>query len=244
MNARLSLTIAALCLALAFATLGRWQWQRGEEKAALLAAWNAALTAPDSALDKAVAATGNLPQRVRGEGRFHGPWILLDNQRHQGVVGLRVYRALEVCCEGHNVLVDLGWRPWEEGRRAPAPVELPDPADVAGLLVPWPGQGIALGQTDWTASTDNAVLLLRIERAELEQHLGLKLAPRVLRLDPGADFGFARDLEALPNTLPPERHRGYAVQWFALSLTVLIVTAVLLWRSLRRDRSRPGNLSP
>jgi surfeit locus 1 family protein len=244
MNPRLALVLLGLCLALAFAALGRWQWQRGEEKAALLAAWDAALRAPDSALGRAVAAADDLPQRVQGEGRFHGPWILLDNQRHQGVVGLRAYRALEVCCEGHSVLVDLGWRPWEEGRRPPAPVDLPDPAALAGLLVPWPGQGIALGRTDWTPSTDNAVLLLRIDRAELEQNLGMTLAPRVLRLDPDAAFGFARDLEALPNTLPPERHRGYAVQWFALSLTVLIVTAVLLWRSLRLARSRPGNLIP
>ena len=38
------------------------------------------------------------------------------------------------------------------------------------------------------------------------------VAPRVLRLDPRQPLGYARDLDVLPNTLPPERHLGYAVQ--------------------------------
>ena len=40
-------------------------------------------------------------------------------------------------------------------------------------------------------------------------------------------LGFARDLDVLPNTLPPERHLGYAVQWFALALAVLVTALVL-----------------
>ena len=58
---------------------------------------------------------------------------------------------------------------------------------------------------------------------------------RALRLDPARNKGDAgvmlvpgmRDLVILPNTLTPARHLGYAVQWFALALTVLIVAVVL-----------------
>ena len=56
------------------------------------------------------------------------------------------------------------------------------------------------------------------------------LAPRVLRLDPDLPIGYARDLDLLPNTLPPERHLGYAVQWFALALAMLVIAALLTWR--------------
>ena len=59
------------------------------------------------------------------------------------------------------------------------------------------------------------------------------IAPRVLRLDPRAPFGYARDLDVLPNTLPPERHLGYAVQWFALALAVLATALVLTVRASR-----------
>jgi cytochrome oxidase assembly protein ShyY1 len=61
--------------------------------------------------------------------------------------------------------------------------------------------------------------------------LHVDLAPRVLRLDPTVPIGYPRDLNLLTNTLPPERHRGYAVQWFGLAFATLI-TALFL--SLRR----------
>ena len=64
--------------------------------------------------------------------------------------------------------------------------------------------------------------------------LAARHAGRVLRLDPALPFGHARDLDLLPNTLPPARHLGYAVQWFAMALAVLVIAAVLQWRTRRR----------
>ena len=71
--------------------------------------------------------------------------------------------------------------------------------------------------------------------------LSTGLAPRVLRLDPkrqGDDAGVMlapgeRDLAILANTLTPERHLGYAVQWFGLAITVLVVALVLTLRKKR-----------
>jgi len=234
MSRRLLLTVAAIALALAFASLGRWQWQRGAEKESLLQAWELALVAGQAPLAESLDGDDALPQRVRGEGRFVGPWLIQDNQRHQGVVGLRYFRVMRSCCPERDVLVDLGWRPWGESRQLPPPADVPESVEVAGLLVPWPGQGIELAQQDWQPSENNEILLLRIERSAIETALGKRIAPRLLRLDPELPLGFARDLEALPNTLPPERHRGYAVQWFALSLTVLVVLILLSYRFRQR----------
>jgi surfeit locus 1 family protein len=47
-------------------------------------------------------------------------------------------------------------------------------------------------------------------------------------------IGFARDLEVLPNTLPPERHRGYALQWFGLALATLLTALFLAFRPRHR----------
>ncbi|MDQ3159743.1 MAG: hypothetical protein M3Q51_01825, partial [Pseudomonadota bacterium] len=74
-----------------------------------------------------------------------------------------------------------------------------------------------------------------IDAIARELKLSAGLSPRVLRLDPARnkrDAGVmlvpgVRDLVILPNTLTPARHLGYAVQWFALSLTVLVVAVVL-----------------
>ena len=42
-----------------------------------------------------------------------------------------------------------------------------------------------------------------------------------------------RDLDILANTLTPQRHLGYAVQWFGLAIMVLVVALVLTLRKKR-----------
>ncbi|WP_277872353.1 SURF1 family cytochrome oxidase biogenesis protein, partial [Vulcaniibacterium tengchongense] len=119
-------------------------------------------------------------------------------------------------------------------RRLPAVPRPAGPQRLRGLLAPPPSTGLALGPA--LAREGEAWLMTRVDMAAIAQATGLERmpAPRVLRLDPGLPLGYARDLRLLANTLPPERHRGYAVQWFALALTVLVVALVL---SLRRRRA-------
>ena len=67
------------------------------------------------------------------------------------------------------------------------------------------------------------------------------LAPRVLKLDPALPLPaggppYVRDLDILPNTLPPERHLGYAVQWFALAIAVFLTALVVTFRKTLRPR--------
>jgi cytochrome oxidase assembly protein ShyY1 len=82
---------------------------------------------------------------------------------------------------------------------------------------------------------DGNLLATSLDHAMLKSALKLPaLAPRVLRLDPALKVGYLRDLNILPNTLPPERHLGYAVQWFGLALAVLITALVLTLRRRRR----------
>ena len=58
---------------------------------------------------------------------------------------------------------------------------------------------------------------------------GLLLPPPSPGLARGTP-GYARDLDILPNTLPPDRHLGYAVQWFALAVAMLAIALVLTFR--------------
>ena len=78
-------------------------------------------------------------------------------------------------------------------------------------------------------------MVIALEPAKIAASAGLAaIAPRVLRLDPALPLGHERDLDLLPNTLPPSRHLGYAVQWFGLALAVLVVALTLQWRTWRR----------
>ena len=79
-------------------------------------------------------------------------------------------------------------------------------------------------------------LVIGLEQPAIAARLGLStLAPRVLKLDPASPLGYTRDLDILPNTLPPERHLGYAVQWFGRWLAGLWT---VLFLSLRKRKRR------
>ena len=60
--------------------------------------------------------------------------------------------------------------------------------------------------------------MLRLDSNRITGDAGVMLAPG------------ERDLDVLANTLTPDRHLGYAVQWFGLAATVLVVAVVLTAR--------------
>ena len=231
--------LALACIAL-FVSLGNWQLRRMHEKQAML---DAAARVLQQRTPQLLSLAAD-PARVRdydwaaGRGRFVGAPLLLDNQVREGRVGVRVYRVLrpDTAGEKHasDLLVDLGWLPVAGDRRLPdiAPVS-DDSIEVRGLLAPPPSAGLAVGAG--MLQRDRAWLLMRVDTGEIARKLALPapLAARVLRLDPALPIGHARDLDILPNTMPPERHLGYAVQWFGLALTVLVTALVLTLRKPR-----------
>ena len=227
-------TLALLAMAL-FASLGRWQLARMHEKQAMLDAVAAALSARDP---RPLSAAGD-PARARdfewaaGEGAFvAGPAVLLDNQQREGRPGVRVYRAFRPAGAA-PLLVELGWLPLPPDRTLPQVAAIAGQQRLQGLLAPPPSAGLVDAAPVDTPRGD--LLALRLDAAVLPARLGLdRLPPRVLKLDPALPLGFARDLDVLPNTLPPEKHLGYAVQWFGLALAVLATALVLTFRRRRR----------
>ncbi len=229
---------AAAVVAMAlFCGLGVWQLERGQQKRTLLGEVERTLEArrplPLVAATDAARAVGY--DWAAGAGRFvEAPAVVLDNQNRDGRAGVRIYRAFQPRGAVRPLLVDLGWLPVPGDRTLPRPPRPEGELRVEGLLAPPFAGGIARAEPAVQANGD--LLVIKVDPAVLGGALGLEmpLAPRVLRLDPALPLGHARDLDVLPNTLPPERHLGYAVQWFGLAAAVL-VTALLL--GLRKSRS-------
>lgn len=219
-----------------FSSLGVWQLGRAQQKEEMLAAAQRVLSEREP-LPLSAAADRSRTRAydwAAGEGRFiDAPAVLLDNQTREGRPGIRVYRAFQPASGSAPLLVELGWLPLPGDRRLPRIETPPGSAHVAGLLAPPPSAGIAA--TVATPQSDGNLLTIGLEQAVFSKALNLPaLAPRVLKLDPALKLGYVRDLDILPNTLPPERHLGYAVQWFGLALAVLITTLVLTLRRRRR----------
>ncbi|WP_045767054.1 SURF1 family protein [Xanthomonas albilineans] len=228
----------ALALALGFCALGRWQLQRMHEKQALLAQAAHVRDRPQALAD--ALRTGR-PERlawVHGAGRFLPGQILLDNQIRQGRSGMKLYQPFLPDGVSAPLLVELGWLPLPADRALPSPAPLQGRYVLVGLLGPPPSHGLTLGPALVAAPSPQRWLAMRIEPAAIGVALGRRdILSQVLRLDPALPLGYPRDLDPLPNTLPPERHLAYAVQWFGLALLVLVTTALLSWR---RRRGRDG----
>lgn len=232
--------LLALLVSALFARLGEWQLDRMHQKEAMLAAAHAVLV---QRLPQPLARAAE-PARTRdyawaaGGGRFvDAPAVLLDNQERDGRSGVRAYRVFQPDA-GPPLLVELGWLPVPGDRRMPG-VPLPPERHVAGLLTPPPSAGLARGIAQ--PQPDGSLLCVALDVSLLRQALRLPtLAPRVLKLDPALPPAYPRDLDILPNTLPPARHLGYAVQWFGLSLTVLVTALVLTLRKPKPSSRRSG----
>lgn len=229
--------LLALAVIGGFARLGFWQSERAVEKQAMLddAAHVLADRQP-AGLD----AAADVQQReryqwARGSGEFAtGAQWLLDNQQRDGRVGVSAYRIF-IPDQGTPLLVDLGWLPLPGDRTMPSVERPPGAIVVEGLLSPPPSGGIALGAS--MAEASNGWLMLRVDIPAISAAAGTPLAVRVLRLDPASPLGYERDLALLPNTLPPDKHRGYALQWFGLAAAVLATALILTFRPRRRKRA-------
>jgi surfeit locus 1 family protein len=224
----------AISICLLFIGLGRWQLGRAEWKTQRLADAARVLTEKTPhALNASSKEDKTQLRWVAGSGHFlELPALLLDNQRRGGQVGIHVYRVFQPD-QGKALLVDLGWLALPADRKMPALKNLSGQYQLDGLLTTPPSPGIALGPSH-VKTNKEYWLLTRMLLPQLSVDLNTPLATRVLRLNPDLPIGYARDLNLLPNTLPPEKHKGYALQWFGLAAATIIITLVL---TLRRKKS-------
>ncbi len=218
--------LALLAMAV-FARLGFWQLARMHEKQALLANVERALQTPPVAID--APGTTDLAW-VEGEATIDARTLLLDNQMRDGTPGVHVY-----CIARAGVadrLVDLGWLAVKPDRTMPDAACPAGPLHVRGLMTPLPSSGLRVGMP-MQQLDGMRWLMARADADAIRATLHVAVPARVIRLDPKLPIGYARDLDVLPNTLPPERHLGYAVQWWALSLAVFITALVLTIRKAK-----------
>ncbi len=236
--------LALACIG-GFVRLGFWQLHRAETKEAMLARSHRILGERRAEPLRAEAdaqpadAAGSFDYAwSSGDGHFLPlPAVMLDNQARDGRPGVRVYRVFQPDGARHALLVELGWRALSPDRKLPPEPALPGNRRVQGLLAPPPAAGLNLGGDAVQRQSDGSLLLVRLDPARVAKALAVPggLAPRVLRLDPAQAMGYARDLDVLSGAMPPERHRGYAVQWFGMAAALLVATLV----AAHRRKPRP-----
>lgn len=218
-------TLATIALGVALASLGRWQLERMHEKQALFAAFGAGATTTLRLSTVAPPDRADRYQHVSAIGRYDSAHqVLLDNMTHGGRAGFQVLTPLIVDA-APAVLVNRGWVALGARRDQLPDVSVPEnERSVAGRLDELPAAGIELAAAPQAATAPWPRVASYPKMPELVRALDQPLYPRILLLDPGQADGFVREWR--PATFPPERHLGYAITWFALALSLLVIYLV------------------
>lgn len=232
---RLIPTLAVILLLPLLVGLGFWQLDRAREKRALISdfATGGEEVSLTGEADVTRLDTLTRYQRVGMQGRFQGDrQFLIDNMTDGGSAGYYVLTPFRMAGASTLILVNRGWV-----ARDFASVSLPDVTvderlrHVIGRVARLPRPGLEMA--DRTASNSWPKVVQFPMMDELARHLQQELAPVSVLLDADAEDGYLRRWR--PIEFGPDRHIGYAVQWFALALTLMIIYVVVNFRRSKDD---------
>lgn len=220
------LALLALVVFAIFVSLGSWQLSRAQQKRALLETY-AARTQHEPYTGKQLADINDWRfYRTRLEGKFDNDHtFLLDNKTFHGKVGYEVYTPFFANEMTQPILVDRGFIPiGTERSQLPKVPEIRGNVTILGMLN-LPPLYMALGTLSDTAAISWPLRIEFIKLPEIAKLLNQQLFPYVLTLDPQDPRAFPMEWQIV--NVSPEKHMGYAIQWFALALTLLILFVAL-----------------
>lgn len=236
-------TLGYLVMLMFLIFLGVWQLDRAEQKHTELAQRAAAIEAPVVSLNDKPAESGLAAfefRRARATGVYDTQrQFLLDNQVEDSEVGYRWLVPLRIEGQDQAVLVDRGFLPVGDDRRQLPAVVIEQPEQtVTGQIAPRPTVAMQLGEpSDNPGEWPRRVQYLDYEyfdsqtpypllAGQLLIEGSLDLAPRIERTGREAwRYG-------------PERHEGYAFQWFSMAAALTVI-----WLVVNTKRRQPRNKS-
>ncbi len=234
-------TLFTLLLLPVLVCLGYWQLQRAEEKEAINSQFARRQALPPAPLEglatRPPAELAYLPVMVSG--RLLPQYFLLDNRVFAGRFGYEVLSVLDPGDGDPLVLVNRGWVAADPARQVLPPV--PEPQGrltLTGHLYVSPGKPYMLAEQQLEAGWPKRIQA--VEPVLLSAALdGVELFPYPVRLDAGQPGALTIDWKIV--NVSPEKHRGYALQWFTMA-AVLAIFYILrssnLWQVLfgKEDR--------
>lgn len=230
-------TLAYLCLLSALLALGIWQLDRSDQKKVLLKLQEQSATAETVRLSATIENNSKTfrYRQVEVVGRYDiDHQFLIDNQISDGKAGYFVLTPLVLAGETKAVLVNRGWIPLNRDRSQLPDLQIHNPqTTITGRINDFPSVGIKL--TGAEIPTDSWPSVVQVVDSQvLANKLGYPLFQFQLELAKELPDGFKREWRR-STIMPPEQHTAYAMQWFALALTL---TILFIWYSYKNAQSK------
>lgn len=201
--------------------LGFWQLGRADEKQALLEESTLRQQSAPVALETVDLAAANQYRPVVAVGRFDNDHsVLLDNRVRRGQAGYEVITPFQLSPSGAWVLVNRGWIEANASRNKLPDIDVVDGLiTLNGYLYSSPGKPFTLGEEQWRSSWPQ--VLQNLDMPLLGEKLGIAVAPVSLRLRENSPAAYEVGWEVV--NVQPQKHVGYAVQWFAMAVALAIL---------------------
>ncbi len=227
--------VAALLMLALLVSAGFWQLRRAEVKQATLVERVYRGDKEPLLLEPGMAASATLEglrqRRASAAGSYRTDiQYLLDNRTHKQVAGYHVLTPFRLQGSELHLLINRGWLPVGPDRRRLPDIAIGGQAVLErGIIAAPPASGLTLGATGYD-DQGWPLVVQNVDLARIQEQLGSPLLPFVLRLSPDSEHGYLRDWRVRTG-LTPERHMGYAVQWFAMAV---VLAGLCIWVAVER----------
>ena len=234
---RVLIALAAIAGIALTASLGSWQWGRGQQRTALQEAVAAREHSAPVAVSQLLAAPDGDPALVHRPIVLRGEWIadrtiFLDNRQMNAVPGFYVVTPLRIEGSQSVVLVQRGWvqRNFESREHLP-PVRTPGgPVEVRGRLAPPPAKLYAF------STEEKGPIRQNLDLASFRAETGLPLLPLSVQQAGAPSEGLLRQWPQAGSGA--EANYGYAFQWWAIATVIAILYVWFQFLLPRRQARR------
>ena len=209
-----------------FIVLGFWQIDRADQKNVLNSNYTDRQQEAIIVLDKNNVIdekSSLLWRKVEFEGSFINKQnIILDNQIFNQIAGFNIITPFKIKGSDSLVLVNRGWHPNLKNREMlPIINEISGERILQGHIASFPVSGIKLGKNNIETLNSQIFRFQRLDAAELNYFFSAKIMPYMIYLDPIIDKELYGNFK-LPAP-DSQKNYGYAFQWFAFAITLLII---------------------
>lgn len=227
-------TLLTLILLPILIALGIWQLDRADQKQLLQAEYESRKNATPLHLSE-------LPEKSLEERRYYpltltGKFdntntMLLDNRYHEHQIGYHVITPLIIRPNEPAVLINRGFIPLGQSRaQLPTIKPVNETITIEGNIVIPQAKPLMLSN-DWVEEGQGIKRIQTLNLKSIEQSIKLSIYPFILQLKANQPHGYIRNW--VPVYMPAAKHLGYAVQWFALAITLIVIYAVMIFRRYR-----------
>ena len=206
-----------------FIELGKWQLSRADEKNARHELLEQYAKQPAVTLPNTLARLEDFQYReVEVQGEFLSEHtIFLDNKTHQGHAGYHVITPLKVLNSALLVVINRGWVSTGYDRSVlPRVNEINGVVKVTGLVAAPELRTFKLSEVVTAGKVWNDFNLQRYQ-----EEIGQEIQPLMVLQKNNVEDGLIRDWDRPESGAA--KNLGYAVQWFLLATTAIIIFLVL-----------------